>query len=454
MDKLQEKERLERNLDSFDFARRRDALAALAALNESSLVTPGANFNLHCHSFFSYNAFGWSPSRVAWEARKRGFRAAGLCDFDVLDGMEEFLDAGRVLGLRACVHLETRAYVAEQAAGDINSPGEPGVAYIMGGGFFALPREGTPEAARLAGFRQGARERNEALIARINAAVPQIALDYAAEVLPRTPKGVATERHIIAAYVDKAAAAIPDPDARAAFWAPLVKKDAAEAAATEAGDRPKFEEWVRAALSKRGGLGYVPPTPSTFPPVDEFIAWVRACGAIPLVTWLDGTSVGEADADALLDLMVAKGCAGVNIIPERNWHFSDPAKAAKMAANLDAMVKGADARNLPIVIGTEMNKLGLPLVDDLEGPVLSKYRDSFTRGADILVGHTLLAQVAGMPYPGEKAAALFPDVRARNDFFAAVGALPPVTQELFDSLLDAGPEKALERLAAAVRSRA
>ena len=444
---LNDKNRLESQLDDFDSSKRYDALCALSALYGSALPPPGSNFNLHCHSFFSYNAFGWSPSRVAWEARKRGFYAAGLCDFDVLDGMEEFLEAGRVLGLRTCVHLETRAYVAEQASGDINSPGEPGVAYIMGGGFTHLPADGSRPAAQLQAFRDGARERNEALIARINAACPRIALDYSAEVLPHTPKGVATERHIIAAYVDKAIAAIPDPAERAAFWAPLVKKTPEEAAETESKARPKFEEWVRAALSKRGGIGYVPPTPSTFPPVDDFIAWVRSCEAIPLVTWLDGTSAGEADAEALLDLMVAKGCAGVNIIPERNWNFSDPAKKARMAANLDAMVKGANARDLPIVIGTEMNKLGLPIVDDLSGEVLSKYKDSFTRGARILVGHTLLAQLAGMPYLGDKAAAMFKSVRERNDFFEKVGAMQPMTQDVFDTLRADGPEKALARIA-------
>lgn len=451
---LPDKERLERRLNSFDSATRRDALAALAAFNESALPAPGGNVNLHCHSFFSYNAFGWSPSRLAWEARKRGFRACGLCDFDVLDGMDEFLAAGHVLGLRTCVHLETRAYVAEQAADDINPPGEPGVTYIMGGGFTSLPEPGSAQATFLESLRQGARDRNEALISRINTALPQIALDYETDILPRTPKGVATERHIVAAYVDKAVAVFPDPAFRTAFWEPLVKKDSAEAMATEASDRPTFEEWARAALSKRGGIGYVPPTSSTFPPVDDFIAWVRACDAIPLVTWLDGTRPGEASADALLDLMTAKGCAGVNIIPDRNWNFSDPAKAGKMAANLDAMVKAADARGLPIVIGTEMNKLGLPIVDDLDGPVLSKYRESFLRGADILVGHTLLSRVAAMPYLGGKAADAFPSVKDRNDFFAAVGALPPVTEELFESLLDIGPERAFTRLADAVRARA
>jgi len=64
------------------------------------------------HSFFSFNARDWSPSRIAWEARQAGLYAAAVCDFDVLDGMEEFLDAGEAIGLRAAAHLETRAFCA------------------------------------------------------------------------------------------------------------------------------------------------------------------------------------------------------------------------------------------------------------------------------------------------------------------------------------------------------
>jgi len=143
---------IEERLNDFDPATRRTALEELA-IGGSALPEEGTNVNMHFHSFFSYNARDYSPSRIAWEARKAGLYAAGLCDFDVLDGLEEFLCAGATLGLRATVNLETRAYLKEYAEHDISSPGEPGVTYIMGAGFAHLPEDGSPQAEGLAGYR-------------------------------------------------------------------------------------------------------------------------------------------------------------------------------------------------------------------------------------------------------------------------------------------------------------
>ena len=126
--------RAEADLDSFDSAARGRALEWLAA-NIPPKAAAGDRINMHIHSFFSYNFKGWSPSHVAWHAFKNAFLAAGLCDFDVLDGMSEFLAAATRLGLRATMNIETRAYAEEYAHADINSPGEPGVCYFMGAGF-------------------------------------------------------------------------------------------------------------------------------------------------------------------------------------------------------------------------------------------------------------------------------------------------------------------------------
>ena len=431
-------------LNDFNADVRRDALRACAA--SEAFPRDGVLFNMHCHSFFSYNANGWSPSRIAYACRKQGLCAAALCDFDVLDGLDEFLSAGRLLGLRAAVHLETRSYVREQAAVDISSPGEPGVAYIMGCGFTAMPKPGTPQGVFLAHLRQGAQDRNLALIARINAALPDIALDYARDVVPLTPKGVATERHIIRAYCNRSKAVFTDAAHRAAFWSPLLKCDVSAYPAVEA-DVPKLEELVRSALAKRGGIGYVQPDEKTFPLADTFLPWVKSCGAIPTITWLDGTSGGEAHPDKLLDLMIAKGGAALNIIPDRNWNLKKPDEAARKQANLDAIVKGCLKRNLPINIGTEMNKDGLPFVDDITGPVLRNYAAAFTQGTYVMVGQTLLGLYANAPYLSERIVSEFADIAKRNAFFAAVGAAPAITDDDAKAFLDAGPVKAFGMLA-------
>lgn len=436
---MSSQQRLEQELNSFDPETRESALRRLVELG---LPEPEAtdNVNMHFHSFFSYNAEGLSPSHIAWKSFRGGLYAAGLCDFDVLDGLDEWLGAGELLGLRATVNLETRVYLSEYRHVDITSPGEPGVTYIMGAGFVRVPEAGSPQAEQLAAFREGARARNIALIERINPHIPDIAIDYAADVLPLTPRQVATERHIIRAYVNKAQAVFGSDDAVAHYWADILEADSARV--TAAIGSPKLEEMVRSRLAKRGGLGYVQPSEDTFPPADEFIGWVQSCEAIPMITWLDGTSGGESDCRAMLECMVGKGCAALNIIPDRNWNIADTDEKAVKVANLAAIVAAADDLGLPINVGTEMNKAGLPFADDLSGPVLSRFRESFLRGARIMVGHCILSRYAGVSYLAYEG-----DLASKNGFFESVGALPPLTRDVGRRLADMGSEDALATIA-------
>lgn len=436
-------ELLEEDLNSFDCEERQAALRKLQEKYLRNCPEPGGNVNMHFHSFFSYNAEGWSPSRIAWEARKKGLYAAGLCDFDVLDGIEEFIEAGLALGLRTAVNVETRAYVGEMADKEISSPGEPGVTYIMGAGFPGELDEGSVQARELDGYRQRARERNEALLRRVNAHLKGVAIDYETDVLPLTPAGNATERHIISAYVNKVKAVYQKPDAVAGFWAKLLGLDYEEAVVLM-GDTPSLEEKVRSKLVKKGGVGYEQPSSTTFPPAEVFTKWVKACDAIPMITWLDGTSSGEKDARGLLDLLRKKGCEALNIIPDRNWNIKDPASRATKQANLKAIVESAESLDLPINVGTEMNKLGLPFTDDLGGEALKAYAPAFLKGARIMVGQTILARYADAPYVGAKVKATFATVRDRNKFFEAVGGLPPLTLERAVELESMGPEKTWE----------
>lgn len=432
-------------LDDFDPAVRRSALASLARTRLAALPPAGSNVNMHCHSFFSYNAEGFSPSHLAWAAREHGLYAAGLCDFDVLDGLDEFLEACRTVALRAAVHIETRAFVREYAQADINSPGEPGVSYLMGAGFALAPEPGSPQAKGLAAYRDGARRRNEALIARIGPHLPDIAIDYERDVLPLTPAGVATERHIVRAFANKARLRFPELGVQTEFWAHVLRRDFEQTMALLS-DIPAFEEAVRSRLAKRGGLGYEQPSPDTFPPVEEFFAWVTSCGAIPMATWLDGTSAGESDPDALLDCLRAKGAAAVNIVPDRNWNIRKPDERAAKIAKLREFVAAAERRQMPINIGTEMNRLGLPFVDELDGEALRPHKESFLLGARIMVGHSLLLRYAGVSYAGPDAATTWPDLSTRNTAFDRIGASPALTGPEARELEAMGRAKAFDRL--------
>ena len=438
---MSDQQALEQQLDSFSSGERNEALRQLAGHLTAGPAT--GDVNMHFHSFFSYNAEGWSPSHIVWAARQAGLYAAGLCDFDVLDGLEEFLQAGELLGLRATVNLETRAFVPEYASAEINSPGEPGVTYIMGGGYATVPEAGTPSAETLAMFRSSSRQRNLDLVARINPHVPDIAIDYEQDVVPLTPSDNATERHIIRAYVNKSYEACGDDAAVANYWAELLGKPVEDV--QKMLGTPAIEEAARSKLAKRGGFGYVQPSEDTFPSVDDFVNWVLSCRAIPLVTWLDGTSDGESDAQAMLDCLTAKGCAGLNIIPDRNWNYKDEDAKALKIGKLREMVHAADAMGLPINIGTEMNKAGLPFADDLSGEVLSEFRDSFIRGAQIMVGHSILLRYADLSYVDCDM-----PLAQKNEFFRAVGAMPPLTTAATQLLRGNHPTTALGIIEAAL----
>jgi PHP domain len=406
------------------------------------------NINMHIHSHFSFNAVNWSPARIAEECASAGLDAAGLIDFDVLDGVDEFFNAGERVGLRTVVGVETRVFYPEYDAVEIDSPGEPGVHYMDGIGFTALPAAGSRQAAGLQRWRDNAQQRNAELIERINPHVPALALDYAEDVVPLSPGGCPTERHIITAYIERADIVFSG-EKLIDFWSETLQKPRAEVG-TLLANRPAMADVVRSRLAKRGGFGYIQPTPESFPSMEDFIAWVTSCGAIPMESWLDGTSPGENDAEKLLDTSIAKGCRALNIIPDRNWNIKCPDSKALKVSNLRKIIALADARDLPINIGTEMNKANLPFVDDLTGPILKEFAETFHRGAMILVGHTLCGRFANFGYLGENALQSFPDVKARNHFFAAVGSLPPVTTKIADALRSAGPERAFAMINDAV----
>ena len=362
--------------------------------------------NLHCHTFFSFNAYGHSPTSLAWLARREGWRLVGSVDFDVLDGVDEMV-AG----------IETRVHVPELAAHEINSPGEPGIAYHMGIGFVSSR---VPEgvAPILTSLRERASRRTRDMMARINRHLAPLTVEWERDVLPLTPAGNATERHLLAAYL-RAAAQLRDP---AGFWADRLDRTRAQVEPLLA-DPVRLQNLVRARLMKRGGVGYVQPESGAFPSVDEFHDLILACGALPCATWLDGTSSGEAAAAELLDLWLARGVAVLNIIPDRNWNIADPESRALKVRKLHEIARLAAERDLPLIAGTEMNAPGQKRVDDFDAPELAPLHAAFMEGGYMVYGHTVLQRALALGWGSEWARELLPGRRQCNAFFAQVGRL-------------------------------
>jgi hypothetical protein len=428
-------EALEKQLDSFDAPQRRQALLALcklAAEGKVSLPKPGSDVNLHAHTFFSYNAYGYSPSKYAWLARKAGLAVAGIVDFDVLDALEEFLEAARLVGIRSCVSLESRTFVPEFSTRVINSPGEPGVAYHMGVGFTK------PVVHPFLGeMRRAAADRTRDMVGRVNTVMRPVELDFEKDVIPLTPKGNATERHLCEAYERKARQVFPDVAQRAAFWKEKLGDSPAEGA--------KLQNLIRAKTMKKGGVGYVQPSKDTFPLMSDMNRFVLESGGIPTLAWLDGTTDGEKCIEELFAVGMASGVAAINIIPDRNY---TPGVKDQKLQNLQSIVALAERHHFPVIVGTEMNSPGNKFVDSFASAELAPLVPVFLKGSFIVYAHSVLQQQGGLGYLSSWAAKAFPNVAAKNDFFEKLGReLQPATEARLSGLApNMTPEQVLARL--------
>ncbi len=426
-------EELELALDSFDSARRREALQALCAkvaAGQIELPVAGTDVNLHCHTFFSYNTYGYSPSRFAWLARKAGLVVAEVVDFDVLDALEEFLDAGRMLGLKVCAGLETRVYVPEFADRVINSPGEPGISYHMGVGF---PRAQVPDEQKafLAGLRETAQQRNRSLMERVNKYLRPVELDYERDVLTLTPAGNATERHICLAYARKAQEILGRTDTLADFWSQKLGADAKSLGLPEGRD---LLNTIRAKTMKRGGVGYVQPDKGSFPLMADTNRFILAAGGIPVHTWLDGTSDGEKAIEELLEVAMSTGAAALNVIPDRNY---TPGSPGVKLENLYHVIELAEKLDLIVVEGTEMNSPGQKFVDNFASEELKPLVPIFLKGAHIVYAHSVLQRECGLGYTSEWARRNFKSTSKKNRFFEQVGrSLKPQQEDSLGGLSD------------------
>jgi hypothetical protein len=437
-------EELEQKLDSFDSKERKEALLALCEkvrAGEITLPEPSTDVNLHCHTFFSYNTYGYSPSKFAWLARKRGLAVAGVVDFDVLDALKEFLEAAKILGLKGCAGLESRVFVPEFSDRVINSPGEPGISYHMGVGFPRAKLEGKQQEFLL-NLRKLAQQRNRDLMGRVNKYLSPIELDYERDVLSLTPSGNPTERHICLAYARKAKEAFDNDNDLKQYWS---EKLGVEIKPQDLPEGRDLLNTIRAKTMKRGGVGYVPPDKGSFPLMADTNRFILAAGGIPTVTWLDGTSEGEKAIEDLLEVSKATGAAAINVIPDRNYGTGH---GDEKLANLYDVVELAQKLHLPVVVGTEMNSPGQKFVDDFNTRELSPLVPVFLKGAHIFYAHSVLQQQCGLGYTSEWARKNFESVAEKNEFFQTLGSsLQPQHEDKLCGLSeDANAQEILDKV--------
>lgn len=430
----------------FDSNVRAEALRKEAA--ESDFPPPTSWVNAHAHTFYSFNYKGYSPSRFALEAKRAGLEMGGIVDFDVLDGLEEFWQASRLLDLKACVGIESRVFVPEFSDRVINSPGEPGISYHMGTGFTTTGIS-TEAQTFLDGMRQTSEQRNRAMVERVNAFLSPLELNYEQDVMPLVPKGNATERHLCLAYARKAASQYPEESDLRNFWSE--KLGGAAEDLKDVPDGRGVTDLIRAKTMKQGGAGYVQPGSGSFPKMAKMNEFVLQCGALPTMTWLDGCSAGEEAIEELLEVARSTGVVVFNIIPDRNY---TPGTKDQKLTNLQKVVEICKDLNMPLLGGTEMNSPGQKFVDDFDSDELKPMHPYFLEGSRILHAHSTLQRLAGMGYLSPWSDDQFASVAAKNEFYARFGEIfsPRGDEALQNDLTDSLGSREVISLAERVMS--
>lgn len=408
-------------LNSFRTEERRMALTeAVCSFDEGLVVRPQDTgwVNVLARTFFSYSVDGNSPSRLAWEAVIRGLSVIGCADIDNLGALGEMQTAGDALAIRTTVSLITRVYVQSYSDRAINCPGQPGVLQAMGVGFTSMPSLDCDHGCLIAALPTRARDRNVAMLEKINPMLAPVSLDYEQDVVPLTPAGNATTEHIAQAYIAKAKTIFPEVNDQAVFWADVLGRSPTDIECLLE-DNTAFTDafWEKLLVVSHGD-----PVPRNYPNVTEFFQAVKAAGAIPCLFWSGGGLEGEADPDRLLTDACQWGARAVAIVPDNSWNIADPAKKESRLAALAAFMTAAKSHNMPVLAGSPMNAPRQKFVDSFDAPELAAYFRDFTDSAFWLYGHATLERALGLGLTSEWAEHAFAgDPAAVNAFYLEVG---------------------------------
>jgi hypothetical protein len=424
---------LEKRLDDFDGKTRLLALKELKKRSrKGEIAREKSTFvNLHYHTFFSFNACGYSPSHVAWLAYIKGLEVIGIVDFDCLDGVGEILEAGNLLGIKTTAGLETRVIIDEYKDKVINSPGEPGVYYYMGTGFYKPPVSGSKSEMLLNKLIDTSKDRNLYRLSSINEMLKDIKIDYEKDILPLTPKKNATERHMLTAIDSIVRKHFGGDTAKvSAFW---IEKAGLDKGKTEqlVNNPPEFQMLLRSKIMKKS-----PDESKKFPSFEEATEMILDMDAIPTGTWLDGTNDGEKDIKPFLKRLIEKGISALNIVPDRNWNVKDPKEKEIKYNNLKEVIKTANELDLPLIAGTEMNKAGLKFVDDFGSSELAPFLNDFRKGAFFVYGHTQAARLFNMGSNSVWSKRHFKSRILKNIFYTEAGKIIRPDKEYKGALID------------------
>lgn len=190
-------------------AQRLEALAGIRKLVDQGEIeqpTRGQDVNNHIHTIYSFSPY--SPTKAVYRSWDAGLLTTGIMDHDSISGAEEFIEAGKIMGIATTVGAELRASFAGTLIDGkrINNPDQNTVTYVA---MHGIPHTAIDAVRKFFEPICAARGiRNRAMTTRINEIlqIPELAIDYDRDVVSISMAqegGSITERHLLFAVAQK-----------------------------------------------------------------------------------------------------------------------------------------------------------------------------------------------------------------------------------------------------------
>lgn len=380
--------------------------------------------NNHIHTKYSFSPY--TPTMAVVMAYSAGLSTAGIMDHDSISGAEEFIEAGKLVGMSTTIGIECRANVSQTALNGrrINNPDQNSVIYMA---LHGVPHTQIGKVSEFfAPFIEKRNERNRKMVENINKLFEQygISVDFENDVVPLSEYkngGSITERHLLYALANKVIEKFGKGKACADFFKNDMKLTLSEKLEKFLSD----EENIHYSYDVLGLLKsdlisriYIDATEEC-PDVKDVIAFSKEIGAISAYAYLGdvGNSVtGDKKAqkfeddyiDLLFETISELGFDAVTYMPSRNTK-----------EQLAKIMELCDKFNLFQISGEDINSSRQAFIcEKLREPEFKHLIDSTWA----LIGHEKAAteDLKGGMF-AEKAKTDYPDIATRVAYYKSLG---------------------------------
>jgi hypothetical protein len=393
-------------------------LGALTSLVEKTpRIKDEGGINLHVHTNESYSVFR-SPTEAVWYAYKNSVKYFGINDHYTIAGHAEFGEACRIARIWAFFSIEAIAMDHEAAENKkrYNDPNNPGRCYLIGKGVTRDLDKGGRYDTILNRMKDAIQRRNRKIIDLLNRYTARkgysINLDYE-DVGALTPRGNATERHVVQAFCEKLDGLADGSAKRLEIYRKTVGDVVTEATLSDSAD---LLTTVRAQLVKAGKPCYVEEDPEAFASMEDLVGIYKEYGAVPSYPFMGyPVTEEEEDLDRLFRKVTGYGMYAFDLVEFRT-----------SLETASTIISYASGKGFPVFVGTEHNTKRLdPIVGEIAtDPLLHGYIE---KSAHFVLGHQILTRFLDYGYLTETGKPRIGNLQEGFDLFSSVGAmdLPP-----------------------------